>query len=51
MSISVFGSPISIRPLSIPLAVLGSLAITLAGCVVPVRRLMRLRPYEVLRGL
>ena len=51
MSISVFGSPISIRPLSIPLAVLGSLAITLAGCVVPVRRLMRLRPFEVLRGL
>lgn len=51
ISISVFGSPVSIRPLSIPLAVAASLLITVAGCVVPVRRIMRFRPFEVLRGL
>jgi len=51
ISASVFGSPVSIRPLSIPLAVIASLAITIAGCVVPVKRLMRLHPFEVLRGL
>ncbi len=51
VSASVFGSPVTIRPLAIPLAVAIALAITIAGSIVPARRVMRLRPFEVLRGL
>ncbi len=51
ISASVFGSPVTIRPLSLPLAVAAALLITAAGCVIPARRLMRLRPFEVLHGL
>ena len=51
ISTSVFGAPVAIRPLSIPLAVAAALLITCAGCVVPVRRILRFRPMEVLRGL
>ena len=51
LSESVFGSPVSIRPLSIPLAVAAALAITFAGCILPARRITRLRPFELLRGL
>jgi putative ABC transport system permease protein len=51
ISASVFGSPVAIRPLAVPMAVAIALAITLAGCVVPARRVMSLRPFEVLRGL
>jgi putative ABC transport system permease protein len=51
ISVSVFGSPVTIRPLAIPLAVAIALAITIAGCIAPARRVMRFRPFEVLRGL
>jgi putative ABC transport system permease protein len=51
ISVSVFGSPVAFRPLSLPLAVAAALLITAAGCIIPARRLMRLHPYEVLRGL
>jgi len=37
--------------LSVPLAVAAALLITCAGCIVPVRRILRFRPMEVLRGL
>jgi putative ABC transport system permease protein len=51
LSWSLFGSAVSIRPLSVPLAVAAALAITFLGCVLPARRLLRLRPFEMLRGL
>ncbi|PYQ12942.1 MAG: hypothetical protein DMH00_05460 [Acidobacteria bacterium] len=51
LSLSLFGSGVSIRPLSIPLAVAAALAITFLGCLLPARRLLRLHPFEMLRGL
>jgi putative ABC transport system permease protein len=51
LSVSVFGSAVSFRLLSIPLAVGAALLITFAGCLMPARRIMRLRPFELLRGL
>ncbi len=51
VSAAVFGSPVSIRPLSVPLAVATALAITLVGSIVPARRIARVRPFEVLRDL
>lgn len=51
ISASVFGAPVTIRPLSFPLAVGCALAITSLGCILPVRRIMEFRPFEVLRGL
>lgn len=51
ISTAVFGSPVQIRPLSVPLAVAAALAITSAGCILPARRIMKFRPFEVLRGL
>ncbi|HET8946953.1 MAG TPA: ABC transporter permease [Candidatus Polarisedimenticolia bacterium] len=50
LSVSVFGSPVAIRPVSIPLAVACALGITLAGSILPVRRIAGFRPAEVLRG-
>lgn len=51
LSWSLFGSAVSIRPLSVPLAVAAALTITFLGCLLPARRLLRLRPFEMLRGL
>jgi len=51
ISTSVFGAPVVIRPLAIPVSIAVALLITLAGFVVPARRILRLRPFEVLRGL
>ncbi len=51
LSVSVFGTPVSIRPLALPLAVAAALAITFAGCILPARRIVRLRPFDLLRGL
>ncbi len=51
ISASVFGSPVSIPPFAIPLAVMGALGITFAGCILPARRMTTFRPFEVLRGL
>jgi len=50
LSTSIFGSAVAIRPVSIPLAVACALGITLLGSVLPVRRITRFRPAEVLRG-
>jgi len=50
ISTSVFGSPVGIRPASLPLAIAAALLITLAGCLLPARRLAALRPAEVLHG-
>ena len=51
ISTTVFGSPVSIRPLSLPFAVAAALAITSLGCILPARRILSFRPFEVLRGL
>ena len=51
ISASVFGTPVAIRPLAIPLAIAVALLITIAGFVAPARRILKFRPYEVLRGL
>jgi putative ABC transport system permease protein len=50
LALSVFGAPVAIRPMAIPLAIACALVITLFGCAMPVRRLASLRPAEVLRG-
>jgi putative ABC transport system permease protein len=50
ISASVFGSPVAIRPVSIPLAIACALGITLLGALLPVRRIAGFRPAEVLRG-
>ena len=51
LSFSLFGAASSVRPLSFPLAEAAALIITLLGSVIPARRLLRLRPSEMLRGL
>lgn len=51
LSVSVFGTTVAIRPMSIPLAVAAAQAMTIVGCILPARRIIRLRPYELLRGL
>jgi len=51
ISTSVFGAPVAIRPFAVPLAMAVALVITTAGFVMPARRILRCRPYEVLRGL
>lgn len=51
ISSSVFGTPVAIRPFAIPLAIAVALLITIAGFVAPARRILKFRPYEVLRGL
>ena len=51
ISSSVFGAPVTIRPLAVPLAIAVALVITIAGFIVPARRVLKFRPAEVLRGL
>ena len=51
LSLSLFGAASSVRPLSLPLAEAAALLITLLGSVLPARRLLRLHPSEMLRGL
>ncbi len=51
ISAAVFGSPVSIPPFAIPLAVVAALGITFVGCILPARRMTTFRPFEVLRGL
>ncbi len=51
ISVSVFGAPAGVRPFAIPLAIAVALLITIAGFIVPARRLLTFRPAEVLRGL
>ena len=49
VSASIFGTPVAIRPASVPLAVACALLITLLGALLPVRRIAGFRPAEVLR--
>ena len=49
VSASIFGTPVAIRPASVPLAVACALVITLVGALLPVRRIAGFRPAEVLR--
>jgi putative ABC transport system permease protein len=51
VSVAVFGSPVALSPLAVPLAIVAAIAITLAGCALPARRIVAFRPYEVLHGL
>jgi putative ABC transport system permease protein len=51
ISVSVFGAPVTVRPFAIPLAIAVALLITIAGFIVPARRVLTFRPAEVLRGL
>jgi putative ABC transport system permease protein len=47
----VFGSPLQLSPFALPLAVAAAVGITLAGCALPARRIVSLRPVQVLHGL
>ena len=51
ISMALFGSPVAIPPLAVPLAVAAALVMVFLGCVIPARRLLRLHPFEMLRGL
>ena len=51
ISVAVFGTPIAIPASAVPLAVAAALGITLAGCILPARKITTFRPFEVLRGL
>jgi putative ABC transport system permease protein len=51
ISLTVFGSAVALSPLAFPLAILAAVAITLAGCALPARRIVAFRPYQVLHGL
>jgi len=50
ITLSVFGTPGSVKSLTLVLSVGFALCITLAGCAVPARRVARLRAVEALRG-
>jgi putative ABC transport system permease protein len=50
ISTSVFGVPVAIRPMAIPLAIGMALGITLLGSLLPARRIAAVLPAEVLRG-
>jgi len=51
ISLTVFGAAVALSPLAFPLAILAAVAITLAGCALPARRIVAFRPYQVLHGL
>lgn len=51
ISTEVFGAPVAIHPLAVPIAVVVALVITVGGSLWPVRRILGFRPAEVLRGL
>ncbi|HEY3175840.1 MAG TPA: ABC transporter permease [Candidatus Polarisedimenticolia bacterium] len=50
ITVSVFGTPGSARPLSILLGVAAAMVISMAGCAIPARGISRVRPVEALRG-
>lgn len=47
---SVFGSPIAVKTLVIPIVMILAIVVTLSGSVPAMRRLLSLRPAEVLHG-
>lgn len=51
LATAVFGTQLALSPLALPLAVVAAVTITLAGCALPARRIVALRPFEVLHGL
>lgn len=50
ITLSVFGTPGSIKPLSIFIGVAAAMVIALVGCAIPARGISRVRPVEALRG-
>lgn len=50
ISVSVFASSISFRPLILPLAVIASLIVTAIACLIPIRNAIRINPALVLKG-
>jgi putative ABC transport system permease protein len=50
LAYAVFGTHLPLSPFALPLAVAAAVAITLAGCALPARRIMALRPVEALHG-
>lgn len=50
ISMSVFASSISFRPLILPLAVVASLVVTTVACLIPIRNAMQINPALVLKG-
>ena len=51
LSRAVFGAPIALSPLALPVSVAAAVIITLLGCALPARKLVGFRPFEVLHGL
>ena len=50
VSVSVFGSPITFRPLLLPVTILVSMAIAAVSCQMPIRRAVAIDPAIVLKG-
>lgn len=50
ISMSVFASSISFRPLILPLAVVASLIVTTVACLIPIRNATQINPALVLKG-
>lgn len=50
ISVSVFASSISFRPLILPVAILASLAVTTIACLIPIRSATSINPALVLKG-
>lgn len=50
ISMSVFASSISFRPLILPIAILASLAVTTIACLIPIRSATAINPALVLKG-
>ena len=50
VSVSVFGSPITFRPLLLPVTILVSMVIAAVSCQMPIRRAVAIDPAVVLKG-
>ena len=50
VSVNVFGSPITFQPLLLPAAIIVSMAIAAASCLLPIKRAVEIDPALVLKG-
>ena len=50
VSVNVFGSPITFRPLLLPVTILVSMAVAAVSCQLPIRRAVAIDPAIVLKG-
>jgi putative ABC transport system permease protein len=50
VSVNVFGSSITFQPLLLPAAILVSMAIAAASCLLPIKRAVAIDPAIVLKG-